>query len=63
MTRILRVKYELDLFNDPFGNPDYSEFVGDPNIEKLLEKQLKEYGTPLKTIQMFYQLMRVRKFI
>ena len=30
VTRILRVKYELDLFNDPYGKPEHTKYVGDP---------------------------------
>jgi len=48
VTRILRVKYELDLFNDPYGNPDYSKFVGDPEHRKIARDAVRKSVVLLK---------------
>lgn len=48
VTRILRVKYELNLFNDPYGNLDYSKFVGDPAHRKIAREAVKKSMVLLK---------------
>jgi len=48
VTRILRVKYDLDLFNDPYGNPDYSKFVGDPEHRKIARDAVRKSVVLLK---------------
>ncbi len=48
VTRILRVKYELDLFNDPYGNPEYSKYVGDPKHREIARTAVKKSLVLLK---------------
>ena len=48
VTRILRVKYELDLFNDPYGNTKYAKYVGDPKHREIARSAVNKSVVLLK---------------
>ena len=48
VTRILRVKYELNLFNDPYGNLEHTKYVGDPQHREIARTAVKKSVVLLK---------------
>ena len=61
VTRILRVKYELNLFEDPFGNTEYAKFVGAKEHRDIARNAVKKSVVLLKNKQNILPLEKNQK--
>ena len=48
VNRILSVKYDLDLFNEPYGNIEYASHVGSEKHRQLARKAVRKSMVLLK---------------